>query len=226
MAHFSVGDIFGETFAIAERAWAAVLLYVVVSTGLNVFLELAFGETLGLWSSSLAGLVLGYALMGHVMKREGLPFAGMSVFLLVVYLVATLVSSIAIFIGTLLLVVPGLLLLARWSLVPTMIIGRGMGMLQAFSESWGATRSKQWTLVGFYVLLILAFVLLLALVGGGFAGVQIAAGDGEDVLATGSPAGVLVEAVGSFVGSLFACSNVALYVLLVERGHEEEAIFA
>lgn len=224
-AQFGIGDIFSETFRIALRNWLPMLLYGLVVTAVGTGVELTVGERAGTLADSLVSFILGYGLFVVFWKRENLPFAGWSALTVVVYLVASLLGGVAIGIGFLLLIVPGLLLMARWSLMPSFIVGRGMGMGEAFSESWAATREKQWTLVGFYAVLIVAVVIVLGGLGATLGIIELADRSGGDVLATGSVANFIVETLGNAATALGYATSVALYLLLVEHGGDEESIF-
>jgi len=68
------------------------------------------------------------------MRAEGQAGRGASFF------VALLLTGVGIAIGFLLLVLPGIYLWARWSLVAPLVIGEGAGVSDAISESWARTQ--------------------------------------------------------------------------------------
>ena len=55
------------------------------------------------------------------------------------YLLAAIVVGIAVAIGLLLLILPGLFLAARWSLALPLVVGRSMPLGEALSTSWDRT---------------------------------------------------------------------------------------
>jgi len=71
---------------------------------------------------------------------------------------ASILASIGIGIGFVLIIVPGLILLTFWSLIiPSIVIG-GAGTIDAFGRSWRTVRGYGWNVFGTYVL---AFLILL-----------------------------------------------------------------
>jgi hypothetical protein len=72
--------------------------------------------------------------------------------------VASILASIGIGIGFVLIIVPGLILLTFWSLiVPEIVIGGG-GALEAFGRSWRAVRGYAWHVFGTYILVFLMLI--------------------------------------------------------------------
>src|ERR1700748_158962 len=77
---------------------------------------------------------------------------------------ASILASIGITIGFILIIVPGLILLTFWSLiVPEIVIG-GSGALDAFSRSWRTVRGYAWrvfgTLVAVWLILFVGEIIL------------------------------------------------------------------
>ena len=72
--------------------------------------------------------------------------------------VASILASIGIAIGFILIIVPGLILLTFWSLiVPSIVIG-GEGITGSFSKSWRTVRGYAWHVFGTYVLVFLILI--------------------------------------------------------------------
>jgi hypothetical protein len=72
--------------------------------------------------------------------------------------VASILASIGIEIGFVLIIVPGLILLTFWSLiVPEIVIG-GSGALESFSRSWRTVRGYAWNVFGTFVLIFLILI--------------------------------------------------------------------
>ncbi len=83
--------------------------------------------------------------------RAALPFV-------VPVAVASILASIGIAIGFVLIIVPGLILLTFWSLiVPSIVIG-GEGITSSFSKSWRTVRGYAWHVFGTYVLVFLILI--------------------------------------------------------------------
>ena len=72
--------------------------------------------------------------------------------------IASILASIGIVIGFVLIIVPGLILLTFWSLiVPEIVIG-GSGALESFGRSWRTVRGYAWNVFGTYILVFLMLI--------------------------------------------------------------------
>ena len=72
--------------------------------------------------------------------------------------VASVLASIGIGIGFILIIVPGLILLTFWSLiVPEIVIG-GAGALESFGRSWRTVRGYAWNVFGTFIVVFLIWV--------------------------------------------------------------------
>ena len=72
--------------------------------------------------------------------------------------VASILASIGIAIGFILIIVPGLILLTFWSLiVPEIVIG-GAGALESFGRSWRTVRGYAWNVFGTFILVFLILI--------------------------------------------------------------------
>jgi hypothetical protein len=83
--------------------------------------------------------------------RAVLPF-------LVAVTAASILASIGISIGFVLIIIPGLILLTFWSLiVPSIVLG-GEGIFGSFGKSWRTVRGYAWRVFGIYLLVLLVWV--------------------------------------------------------------------
>ena len=72
--------------------------------------------------------------------------------------IASILASIGIAIGFVLIIVPGLILLTFWSLiVPEIVIG-GSGAIDSFSRSWRTVRGYAWNVFGTYIVVFLILI--------------------------------------------------------------------
>ncbi len=68
------------------------------------------------------------------------------------YLGVSIISALALAGGLILLVIPGIIVMVRLSLAPTVLIDTNSGVMAAIKESWEITRGHFWKLLGFMVL--------------------------------------------------------------------------
>jgi hypothetical protein len=80
-----------------------------------------------------------------------LPFVG-------AVALASILASIGIAIGLVLIIVPGLILLTFWSLIVPWIVIGGAGPLESFGRSWRTVRGHGWGVFGTYVLVFLILI--------------------------------------------------------------------
>ena len=126
-----------------------------------------FGEFIGLIFSVFGMFLLQAALVKAVQDvRDGrvdldlratvsaaMPFVGSVA-------VASILASIGIGIGFILIIVPGLILLTFWSLiVPEIVIG-GAGALDSFGRSWRIVRGYAWNVFGTFIVAFLIWVVV------------------------------------------------------------------
>jgi hypothetical protein len=72
--------------------------------------------------------------------------------------IASILASIGIGIGFILIIVPGLVLLTFWSLIiPEIVIGRA-GALESFGRSWRTVSGYAWNVFGVYILVFLILI--------------------------------------------------------------------
>ncbi len=75
------------------------------------------------------------------------------------YFLATILASIVITIGFILLVIPGIILSIRLSMAPFLIVDQNLGPIAALSRSWALTEGSGWNLFLFGILLVLLNIL-------------------------------------------------------------------
>lgn len=82
--------------------------------------------------------------------------------------ISAVVTTVGILLGTIALVVPGLLLMARWALIVPLIVLDGMPWRRALGRSNELIRGQTWSVVGIFV--------LLTLIGAGLVAVPVLVG--------------------------------------------------
>ncbi len=205
----TLGSLLSRTSDTLSASLKAVALYIGVLSALGVAIELAFGGGEASAATAvgflqlclfLAAIVAQYLLIEAMLKQTGLfsadttrrylPFLGQSILL-----------SLGIVLGLILLIIPGLLLAARWSLASPLLVGEHKGAVEAIRESWELTRGHT------AALLVAALVLLLIMV----AAVALAAGASQIDETLGI---VLTEMAANAVSVIFGGFGVAAYGML------------
>jgi hypothetical protein len=82
--------------------------------------------------------------------------------------ISAVVTTVGILLGTLALVVPGLLLMARWALIVPLIVLEAMPWRAALARSNELVRGRTWSVVGIFV--------VLTLIAGGLVAVPVLVG--------------------------------------------------
>jgi hypothetical protein len=168
-----VRGLIGETWRLLRangRALLLVGLVFLVPAELAVAHAQEDSENLGIAAYVALGLV-GYpwvfgALIATIAHRARSPLEpyGRTVDRLPALVAFNFMAGLALLIALLLLIVPGLLLAARWSAASPLIVLEGQGPLQALETSNGLIRGRTWQVVG-AALLILLLAVVLALPG-------------------------------------------------------------
>lgn len=218
------GGFMGSTFDILGRNANAVLIFLLVVGGGS-----ALGLMLGLVdaSDSIAGLSMGFS----VDATDDLASVGYELLLLVVTVVASylllarylesvgrlpdrstriwayvgmsILSTLAVVLGLVLLIVPGIILLVRWSAASGFLVGSRTGVVEALEQSWNATRGHSWPIFGAALVLFLLLAIAAGVIGG------IAGVTGSD-LAIAIVSG-FAEAFGNAASLAFA---IGVYLLV------------
>lgn len=119
-------------------------------------------------------------------------------------LAVQILSGIAIGIGMILLIVPGLYLVGRLALVAPAIADRAIyNPIEAIRTSWELTRNNGWAIF-FFLLLVGLVIFIVALIVGGVLSVVAGSGPGF-----GRMVGGVVEAAFGAIGSLFSIAVAA-----------------
>ena len=166
---FSAGsDIFGRHLRILAIGFVALAISV---TGIDL-LPPSIAQQILAW---LLSTLVQWQIFAAILRREGLITDGVARFRYLALLGSSLATAVPMFIGMMLLILPGVILLARWSTAPSMVIAEGKGPIQSLKESWHATKAAQWPIVGAFVVFgtgcIVLFGVLFSILGFGSADV-------------------------------------------------------
>jgi hypothetical protein len=228
--------ILGETISLFGDGWRGVLIFILVIGGLNAAgIALALAEPGG----GLAGFGIGF----HLDADSGPAVAGFELLTVVVSVVASyfllvhllearnrfragetrvwayigmsILSSIGMIVGFVLLIVPGLILLVRWSAASGFLIGARKGVVQSLSASWEATKGHGWSIFGAGLVMLIG----MAVIGGVLGGAGSL--EGSETL-FGFAAG-LVDAISTAILLAF---GIAVFVLVHNDEGELGEVFA
>jgi hypothetical protein len=209
-----VGRVLSETFRIyGDQAGVllgtAAVIFVVV--GLVQGALISGGDTFLFFLASVLGYIAATLYTGFVSKlvedvRDGRrdfsvgELLGAAASVLGVLIVNSILFGIAVGIGFILLIVPGLILLTIWAVTAPAIVIERRGPIEAFGRSWELVKGDGWSVFGVIVVVFLiglAIALVTALLGSalGDAGYFIFRTIGSVIAA---PIGALAAAVMFF----------------------------
>jgi hypothetical protein len=152
-----------------------------------------FGALLGFIASTFAAFILQAALVKAVQdEREGrgdmsisdtvnaaMPYIGPVA-------VASILAGIAITIGLILIVVPGLYLLTIWSVIIPVIVIERSGAMAAFGRSQQLVRGRGWNVFGTLVLVFIIQLIVDIVLSAIFAALPYAFRDGLSTVISGT----------------------------------------
>ena len=148
-----IGKIIDKTLGVIERTALPALIFVIVVTALCAPISwftvgslsasrLAGGELL----KAVIGIVAAYFLIVPMLRRAGLhtrsdadaflPFIGLSV-----------LSALGVLLGFIAFIIPGLFVMARWSIAQPLLVGQGTGVMESLGESWERTRGNEFSII-------------------------------------------------------------------------------
>ncbi len=212
---FGFGEIVSEAVGLARDKLALSLLFILAITVGYSLLDLA-GSNVSSMTSLLVTVfgqyhfteqLLPEQLVGGEGKRRYGSLFG-----------AAFLSGLGALAGTLLLLLPGLFLLARWELTTPFVVCRNMRATEAMRASWKATANSWLPIAG--VLVVLGIVLVVFVFAMVFA--LMAAGMAEDSPLLSVPSNLLVG-IYSVAGWIIAAAIFRLAV--PSAGHLPE-VFA
>ena len=212
------GTIVDETLGVLERCAIPFLLFVAALALLNGavgYYGLEYTSVTHQVLKGIFGFTVGvsaaYFLYEAVLARTGLrsrqsddaflPFIGMAV-----------ITTLAVTVGLIALIFPGLYLIARWSIAAPVLMVEGKGPIKAMQDSWERTKGSDFSIL-VAVLLFYGVPTLASIASGLVFGPEEPLGIGLSQLAS---------AVASALGVAMA---VGIYGRIV-GGKEEAKVFA
>lgn len=156
------GKVIEGTFDVVERSAVPAAIFVVIMALANGAIAY-FGVDYSSVPQQLAqtviafivAIIAAYLLFDAMLRKSGfiredaddviLPYAGLSI-----------LYSIAVGIGFLLIIFPGLYFMSRWSVAQPVLIAQGKGVIASMKDSWERTRGSEFAiLVAVLVLVVL-----------------------------------------------------------------------
>lgn len=213
---FGIGEVSAATYSLLrERAGLCAAVILAIAAGYTL-LDLS-GSAGGNGIASIAVSVFGQYMFTEQLLADRMPSPppGRKYGAL---FIASLLSGLGVLLGAVLLVLPGIFLLARWLIASPFIVERGMGASEALKASWEAT-AKAWP--GLFALILVAGAILIAAVIAIFVAAE-SWGYSDTSLVVLVPTNFLVGSM-TVLAWLVA---VAIYRLAVPAGDEFTEVFA
>jgi len=212
------GVIVEETLGVLERCAIPFVLFIVALTVLNGAVGYYGLEYTSVTQQLLKGVVgftvgvaAAYFLYEAVLARTGLrsrqsddaflPFIGLAV-----------ITTLAIIVGFIALIIPGLYLIARWSIAAPVLMIDGKGPIKAMQDSWERTKGSDFSIL--VAVLLFYGVPTLASVAAGL------------VFGPEDPLGIGLSQLASAVASALGVAMAAGIYGRMVGGKEDAKVFA
>ncbi len=205
-----IGTIIDKTLGVIEHSLAPAALYVAgvtfASAGVK-YLTLGSTKPLEMAGSALVQFVVGitasYLLITAMLEKTGLRERKEDVFF--AFFALSVLYTLGVLLGFIAIVLPGLVIMARWSLAQPMMLARGDGVMQALGGSWERTKGNEFQIIVAVLALFLVPVAVIIASGVMF---------GQD-----NVTGIVVSQIfSSATNVLGAAMGVALYGLMEGHG--------
>lgn len=151
----SIGDVVGEFKALLGERQQVIVSGVIGLAALNLLSTLVGGRSMTI-AALFAQVMLQCMITAQLLDEKDVPSMLRRNRTL---LGAAILSGLAMLLGFILLIVPGLILMARWFLVAPLIVKDDMKVIAAMRSSWAATKRSQ----GVFIILSVIYVALLAM---------------------------------------------------------------
>lgn len=227
---FELGDVLGRGFSAPFERFADIALisilfvllpgvvvhgadYLLTKSGILPSLVVIICSILFIFGSILLPIVLIQIFVRHFWGERVTADAALKLGLKRVWLFlgAIILAGLAILLGLVLLIVPGIILYCGWYVVIPVIVGERVSVTESLSRSWSLTQGYKGQIFVVFLLVLLASVMLGAVLGG-ITGALVGL-DAVNMTETASPASALtfaaVQSIASLIGSLISMSLVA-----------------
>ena len=159
--HLKVGTIIDKTLGVAEHSAVAASIYVVGLGAMNAILTYYTLEVtapmvrLGVGLVQfVVGISAAYLLLEAMLRATGLSTrTDKDTFF--PYFALSILYTLGVLAGFLLIIIPGLLIMARWSIAQPMLVAQGEGVMKSLGESWERTSGNEFQIIGAALALLL-----------------------------------------------------------------------
>lgn len=215
LREYRTGDFLAKAGELIRNARQDSAIFVLGMATIGTILDVTgHSENTAGVAFNIASIFAGFALSVAMLRRSDLLAEGQSPSFLV-YFGLTIVSGLAMVLGFLLLIVPGILLIVRWLPMYGFLMVSGSPIAQSMGQAWRATSGHFWRLF----LGSLASLVLLAIVGGTYSLAIVTGG-------AGAIAGYAIANVAIFGLSLFwTAYGFAAFVLLGRTDEQLQTVF-
>jgi len=152
-SRFTLRTLLSHTFSLSVANWWRVAIALVVLCAVGVLTDLKYDGSSGNLLFTMVFFIfqiwLTDALLKETVQRESVGHGSGSAF------GASLLSGLAILVGFVLFIVPGLIALVRWSMVVPVALADRVGVIEAMRRSWHRSAGHFWQILG---LLMLTYV--------------------------------------------------------------------
>jgi hypothetical protein len=145
-ASLSAGDILEQTLGLLRRMWDRAALALVILAGLGIVVD--SGKVTGdaanalTLAISILAFILQYWIVRGLLQDLGYRIPSRPRF--PAFFLMGLVTTVGILLGLVLLIVPGIVLMVRWSISAPVVIGSECRVIESIGESWRATEGVFW----------------------------------------------------------------------------------
>ncbi len=217
-------QVWGEAIRLIQAAWLEAFVYLAGTIAVWTLIDLeVLGESMTI-PGTVVDVVLAYFLTIGLLAKGGLLANGLKG-TFGTYFLVSLVSGIAVLVGLVLLVIPGVILLVRWLPAYGIALGEDASATGALGKSWETTRGVFWTLflAMVFPILIIAMPFFLGVLEG-FS--QVTYGDlGQDYEQASTLYLFLTTVLSSFGAMAITAIGIASYSLLRDRSEALNTVF-
>jgi hypothetical protein len=211
MKEIEVGPLLASVREILSATMKPVLIYVAAMTVIFSLMDLAEAESGHFTLNSIGSTVGGYLLMRALVLETGLANDG-EVAGFGAYFGMGVLQGLAYLIGAILLVVPAIVLMVRWTPSIPLLMCEKRGVILSMELSWQNTKGNFWPLFGVTLLGAVPFVFAVILAG-------TLLGDAPPTSVTGLATSVTTNLFLTVMSAYYALLALATYKLLF-RPHE------